>query len=78
MKPPRAVALTGILLSSGLALAEAAQVNVLVERTNAITVGTRATFSSSVLLVSWTPSPGAPTHHFEVAATEGISTTITS
>ena len=43
MKRSGAAALTGILVGSGLALAEAAPVNVSVARTNAITVGTRGT-----------------------------------
>lgn len=57
------------------ALAEASPLNVTVSRVNEIAVGTRQTFSSSVLLVSWTPSPQDLTDHFEIVATEAVQGT---
>jgi hypothetical protein len=68
-------ALAGVLLAAAGTPPAAAPLNVSVSRANAITVGSRATFSSSTLLVSWTPSPDDQTQRFEIVATEAAQGT---
>ncbi len=67
--------LTGILLAGTVSPAEPSPINVSVSRTNAITIGTLQIFSSSVLIVSWAPSPADQTDHFEVVASESVQGT---
>jgi len=69
--------LAAMLLAGQPTLADAAPANVAVTRVNPVTIGARQIFSSSVLVVSWTPSAADPTHHFEVIAAEGVQGTET-
>jgi hypothetical protein len=68
-------ALTGALVAALAGPVESGPTNVSVGRANPITIGTRQIFSSSVLAVSWTPSPEDATHHFEVVASEEVQGT---
>ena len=72
--------LTTITLLAGLLLiaaipAVAAPGAVRVDRSGAVTVGSRQISSSSRLAVAWTPGAGDQTHHFEVVARESVQGT---
>jgi len=56
-------------------VAGAAPVNVSVARVTTVTVAGRALSSSTQLAVTWTPSAGDNTHHFEVVAREPVQGT---
>jgi hypothetical protein len=69
------VGVVAVLLAGTVSPAEPSPTNVSVTRTNAITIGTFQIFSSSVLIVSWTPSPADQTDHFEIVASESVQGT---
>jgi hypothetical protein len=67
-------AAAGVLALVGTTL-EAAPTGVRVEKTQGVTVGSSVIYSSTRLAVSWTPGAGDTTHHFEIAAREGVQNT---
>ncbi|MDO8795001.1 MAG: fibronectin type III domain-containing protein [Vicinamibacterales bacterium] len=67
--------LSALLVAGVPEVATAGPVNVTVSRTNAVTIGARQIFSSSVLVVSWAANPADRVDHFEVVATEGVQGT---
>ncbi len=74
MTRPVALAAAGTILLAA-ALVEAAPANVAVAGVNPVLNGARTVFSSSVLMVSWTPDPADQTDHFEIVAAEGVQGT---
>ena len=63
------------LLAISPALAAASPANVAVTRVAGETVSGRQLYSSTQLRVTWTPASGDQTHHFEIAAREGVQDT---
>jgi hypothetical protein len=70
-----ATAAVTCLLAIAPLTATASPGNVAVARVAGEIVAGRQLYSSTRLLVSWTPSSGDPTHHFEIAAREGVQNT---
>lgn len=66
---------SGILVAASAGPSAAAPSNVAVNRTGAEVVGTRQVFSSTRLVVSWSPSSSDATHHFEIVARETVQGT---
>jgi len=64
------------LLVVGTAVpAEPAPSGVAVSRVSAATIGGRQIFSSTQLVVSWTPAADEPAHHFQIVAQESVQGT---
>jgi hypothetical protein len=63
------------LLASAPVFVEASPGNVAVAKVAGPSVAGRQLYSSTQLRVSWTATSGDPTHHFEIAAREGVQGT---
>jgi hypothetical protein len=70
-----AITVVTCLLAISPVLANASPANVTVARITGEAVAGRQLYSSTQLRVTWTPSAGDPTHHFEIAAREGVQNT---
>jgi hypothetical protein len=69
-----AAALT-CLLALSASPAGASPVNVTVAKVTGVAIAGRQLYSSTQLRVAWSPGSGDATHHFEVAAREGVQNT---
>ena len=67
--------LAALLLVGQARAADSSPANVTVNRVNSAAIAGRQTFSSTLLTVSWTPSPEDQAHHFEIVATESVQGT---